>query len=266
MPGSARLARAGLACVALVLPLLSLGAESSPAAPDAAHTGSTVAFARVVSRTADAPIGYSSTGRDCTGRHATDGKSDIDKTWSAAAAIAFKKEAPGEHVLGGGEPSPFDGPSTTPREADYLLGIALLEVEVDLCFAGNALSGPMNGRMRYDLFSTRQQRVVLSRTQTVHYTATGFAEGSSIEQYLSRLFAPSIHDFFADPAVVATLDAPPPAPPAPAAPASANAPAAAASSTVANAPAASSPVRPAAATRKIAKAPAPAGSAATPAR
>jgi hypothetical protein len=211
---SLRLLRGACLAACIAAPAAVPAAETSPAAPDPAPSGSSVSYARMASATDDSEIGHAAYYGNCSNRRALYATEDVAKGWTNAGALAFKREAPADHVTGSGTPSPFDT-DTTPKDADYKLGGALLSMNVDLCFSGSSIKGSIDSQVRWDFFSNRLQRVVLSRTLPAVYRNDDYTSDTNSTKFAAMAFGASMRTLFADPEVRALLAAPPMAPPPP---------------------------------------------------
>jgi S1-C subfamily serine protease len=203
-------------CLALQTICLALAATSALAA-EPPTSAATIQFAKMRSKlTIGEPFGkYARSSMFGCGQ-GTDLKATdtTERMFSLEAQHAFKREAEtaGFQVFRQ-EVSAFDtAPSGDP---DYRLGGTLQETNFNLCVSGNQEKGSIHVEVKWELFSVKQQRVVLTRTTKGDFSATELMDGQGVE-FESKGFAAAMRSLFAMPEFQALMagQAPEAAPPA----------------------------------------------------
>jgi serine protease Do len=190
--------RAARAAILSLLALLAAAATHAQSAFDNETAASgvpakvTFAFARVRSKVQPGDdLGHLHTGMFCGSDSTTRAVANIEQVTNNNVKAAFKvvsREA--DLPLFEPELSPFE--SAAPRSADYLLGGVLQRMTYDACVDGLKRKGSVEVEMRWELFSTKLQRVVLAKTtigsfKTDDYVAGGL-DGKAYQQSLQALF------------------------------------------------------------------------------
>jgi S1-C subfamily serine protease len=74
------------------------------------------------------------------------------------------------------ELSPFE--AAAPRSADYLLGGVLERIAIDACVDGQRRKGSVDLEMKWEVYSTKLQRVVLNKTTSGGFKTDDYVTGS----------------------------------------------------------------------------------------
>ena len=190
--------RAARAAILSLLALTAAAATHAQSAFDNETAASgvpakvTFAFARVRSKVQPGDdVGHIHTGMFCGSDSTTRAVANIEQVTNSNVKAAFKvvsREA--DLPLFEPELSPFE--SAAPRSADYLLGGVLQRMAYDACVDGVKRKGSVEVEMRWELFSTKLQRVVLAKTTTGAFKTddyvTGGLDGKAYQQSLQALF------------------------------------------------------------------------------
>jgi serine protease Do len=209
---SAALAACGL------LFALAAHAAGEPAAPASAADAAVPAdkpkieYAKVRTQIlAGDSIGFIELGWFCNGKTEIKAPDRIEDVLNSFTELAFKKVSRTLGLsLAQREVSAFD--TGAPSDADYRLGGTVLSVDNKICTYSNNVKGSIKVEIKWDLFSTKQQRVVLSRTVTASYARDSF-ETTSPRDFQVNGFAAALTAFFADADVKQALAGVPPAAP-----------------------------------------------------
>ncbi len=162
--------RVARAAILSLLALLTAAATHAQSAFDNETAASGVpakpsfAFARVRSKVQPGDdLGHVHTGMFCGSDAVTHAVAQIEQATNNSVKAAFKIAAR-EADLPVFEPelSPFE--TAAPRSADYLLGGVLQRITYDVCVDGPRRKGGVEVEMKWELFSTKLQRVVLTKT------------------------------------------------------------------------------------------------------
>ena len=191
-------------------------AAGEPAAPasaaDAPVDKPKIEYAKV--RTQILPgdsLGSMEMGWFCSGKQEIKAPDRIEDVLNAFTELAFKKVSRNLGLsLAQHDVSAFD--TGAPSDADYRLGGTVLTVDNQICAYSNNVKGSIKVEIKWDLFSTKQQRVVLSKTVTASYARDSF-ETTAPRDFQVNGFAAALTAFFADPDVKLALSGVPPAAP-----------------------------------------------------
>ena len=193
--------RSRLACIAAAAALCT-AAHAQPQAPvqsafDTAPAGNadaprpTFEFARVRSKIqSNDVIGHLRKGFFC----GTDGDSravpTIEQVTNYNGQLAFKAVTKELNVpVFERDLSPFE--TGTPKSADYRIGGVVQRMYFDTCSDGVRRKGSLEIEVKWEVYSTKLQRVVLSATTAGSYKSDDFVAGS----FDSRAYFNSLHDF-----------------------------------------------------------------------
>ena len=191
-------ARAARAAILWLLALSAAAASHAQSAFDNETAASgvpakvTFAFARVRSKVQPGDeLGHIHTGMFCGSDSTTRAVSNIEQVTNNNVKAAFKIVSQEVDLpLFEPELSPFE--TSAPRSADYLLGGVLQRMTYDACVDGLRRKGSVEVELRWELFSTKLQRVVLARTTTGAFKTddyvTGGLDGKAYQQSLQALF------------------------------------------------------------------------------
>jgi S1-C subfamily serine protease len=117
--------------------------------------------------------------------------------------VAFKKEATAAgFALFQAEVSAFD--SAPVGDPDYRLGATLLGLNYQLCNSGSKEKGSLHVDVKWEVFSVKQQRVVLTKTIAGDYKADSFQDENGVD-FESRGFAAALSTLFALPEMKALI-------------------------------------------------------------
>jgi S1-C subfamily serine protease len=154
-----------LACAAA---MPSARAADSVFEADPAHQKVTFEFAKLRSKVmAGDKIGKYASGSWCLGSKDLVATARVEEISNTEAGMAFKEVAKDLDVpVFQKEISPFE--STTPASADYRIGGTLERLYIDSCSDDKKRKGESNVEVKWEVWSTRQQRVVMSRVTTGH--------------------------------------------------------------------------------------------------
>ena len=208
---------AALAACTLLL-ALAAHAAGDPAAPastaDAAVPGDKpkIEYAKVRTQIlAGDSIGFIELGWFCNGKTEIKAPDRIEDVLNSFAELAFKKVSRNLGLsLAQRDVSAFD--TGAPSDADYRLGGTVVSVDNQICTYSNNVKGSIKVEVKWDLFSTKQQRVVLSKTVSASYARDSF-ETTSPRDFQVNGFAAALTAFFADADVKQALASVPPAAP-----------------------------------------------------
>jgi S1-C subfamily serine protease len=174
------------------------------AASDAAATASpaeppTFQFARVRTSIAGGDkIGTAERGIFCFAGGDMHAQDKLEAAANIQATEAFRREqkAVGLRVFVK-ELSPFETAQTS-KDADYRIGGTLLRLNSKECVYGNNVKGFNEVEVRWDVFSSRQQRVVLSRTTTSRFASESFMEAPNGigRDFESKAYDAGLHELF----------------------------------------------------------------------
>ena len=191
-----------LAAFSLVTPLAAQTADpASPAAPDtSAPKVPKLEFAKL--RTQIVPgdtIGHAEGGFFCLDHGDTRAAENFEGVINGLAAMSFKREI---KRLGLGdasaEISAFD--TGQPSDADYRIGGVMTALSDRECSYPSGRKGTVDMTVKWDIFSTRQQRVVMSKTTTASYTLDSF-ENITGREFFLRGMGKAITGVLTDPDV-----------------------------------------------------------------
>jgi hypothetical protein len=168
------------ATLSLIAALASAqSAFDNEAAAGASPAKVTFEFARLRSRVQPGDdVGHSKTGFFCREELPTRAAPQAEQLANNNAKLAFKTQAKElgvpvfEHDL-----SPFE--SAAPKSADYLVGGVLQRLTYDTCVDGLRKKGGVELEVKWELYSTKLQRVVLTKStvgvfRTDDYVTGGF--------------------------------------------------------------------------------------------
>lgn len=155
-------------------------------------------------------IGYLTFGWFCNGGRDMKAADRIEEVFNFEIDLAFKKATRDLHLaLATRDVSAFD--SAAPSDADYRIGGVVTNVDNQVCLDGNSRKGSFNADVKWDLFSTRLQRVVLSRTTSGVFSLKESSTMSARDFEVAG-FASALTNFFNDPDVKLLLNGAAPAP------------------------------------------------------
>lgn len=161
----------------------------------------TMQFAKLRSKMAQGDkFGVSTGGIFCIGERPLTFTEKTEGIFTAQATAGFRTEmAAAGYKIFQGEVSAFDtAPSQDP---DYRLGGTVEQADFKLCYAGNDEKGSMHVEVKWEIFSTKQQRVVHTQTTSGDYRADSFQNGMAGREFESRVFAAALKTLFASPEV-----------------------------------------------------------------
>lgn len=158
----------------IVLAFAALVACTQATATDSAFADSASApkqtweFARLRSKVMPGDkIGVFTTGGWCIGKHDFSAPLKIDEFVNTDGAYAFKQVAKTIALpLFQKDLSPFE--SGTPASADFRVGGTLMQINVDWCIDNHRGKGETNLDIRWEVWSNKQQRVVMTKTTSGH--------------------------------------------------------------------------------------------------
>jgi S1-C subfamily serine protease len=189
-------------------------APASPAAPATADAAPKVEFAKMRSKVMPGDkIGSAEGGWLCIGKHDMKASEQIERVFDAEGQLAFKKAATALGLpLATREVSAFD--TGGPSDADYRVGGVVNSMDAQICtYPPENRKGSITFEVKWDLFSTRQQRVVLSKTTAGTYAKDSF-ESMSVRDSEVNAFTASLRNFFEDAEVKQLMSGAAPAMPA----------------------------------------------------
>jgi len=190
---------------------LNLGLGTVGAAWAAEPVPATMQFAKVKHKfLAGDRIGKIAGGMFCFGNGELRVGERTGALFNLQATVAFKREmeAAGFKRFQS-EESAFDSaPSSDP---DYRLGGTVESANYDLCNNSGSEKGTLNVVVKWEIFSVKQQRVVLTQTTTGDYRADTFQDVSG-QEFESRGFASALKALFSSAEVQALMAGNAPAP------------------------------------------------------
>ena len=164
--------------------------SSDLASPSADTEKATFEFARLRSRVQPGEvIGHVHSGFFCGTSGDSRAVAQIEQVSNSNALSAFKLVTRDLGVVVfEKEISPFE--ATTSKSADYRIGATLQRLFVDMCYDGTKRKGSLELEVKWDVYSTKQQRVVMSKTTTGAFKADDFTPASfDIPAYAKSLHA-----------------------------------------------------------------------------
>ena len=160
------------------------------ASPAADTEKATFEFARLRSRVQPGEvIGHVHSGFFCGTTGDSRAVAQIEQVSNGNALTAFKMVTRDLGVvLFEKEISPFE--NTSSKSADYRVGATLQRLVVDMCYDGVKRKGTLELEVKWDVYSTKQQRVVMSKTTTGAFKADDFTPASfDVPAYAKSLHA-----------------------------------------------------------------------------
>lgn len=137
----------------------------------------TFAFARVRSKIQPGDdVGHVHSGMFCGSDATTRAVAQIEQVTNNSVKAAFKivtREA--DLPVFEPELSPFE--TAAPRSADYLLGGVLQSMAYDMCVDGLRRKGSVQLEMKWEIYSTKLQRVVLTKTTSGSFKTDEYVTG-----------------------------------------------------------------------------------------
>ena len=183
---------AGLAALVCVSAQAQSPADPSGdlASPSSDTDKATFEFARLRSRVQPGEvIGHVRTGFFCGTVGDSHAVAQIEQVSNSNALAAFKTVTRDLGVvLFEKEISPFE--TTASKSADYRVGATLQRITLDMCYDGTKRKGTLELEVKWDVYSTKQQRVVMSKTTTGAFKADDFTLGS----FDIPAYAKSLHE------------------------------------------------------------------------
>lgn len=172
----------------------------------------TMQFAKLMSRVSYGDnIGATTGGFLCISERPLLFSERLENVFVAQATTAFRKEmASAGYKIFQSEVSAFD--SVSSQDPDYRLGGTVLAADFHLCFSGDEEKGNMHVEVKWEIFSTKQQRVVHTQTTSGDYKADSFQTGLSGRDFESRVFASALKQLFTAPEVRSLMAGHAPAP------------------------------------------------------
>ena len=183
------------------------GAAQAQGASDGASAASaaraTFEFAQVRSLVQPSDVvGHAHSGVFCGGEVELHASNLVEQTANTDSQFAFRKLAKELDVpMFVREVSPFDTETTT--GADFRLGGVLQRLHIDACDDGGTHKGSAELEVKWEVFSARQQRVVLSKVVKGEYRTDDYVSGP-LE---ARAYVNSLHRFMASDEFKALADA-----------------------------------------------------------
>jgi S1-C subfamily serine protease len=155
-------------------------------------------------------IGTAKSGWLCMGSHDMKAAARIEEVLNGEAQDAFKKVSRDlDLTLAAREVSAFD--TAGPTAADYRVGGVVQAIENNMCTYPGNVKGAVRIEVKWDLFSTKEQRVVYSRTTAGTHASESF-ESISPHDFEVGALVGSLKDFFADPEIKRLIAGGAPAP------------------------------------------------------
>ncbi|GAA0769680.1 trypsin-like peptidase domain-containing protein [Ideonella azotifigens] len=172
-------------------------APSSPAEPAKAAATPKIEFAKLRSKIVPGEkIGHLEGGFFCFNngdQHASD---RFESVVSGFAEAAFKIELKAQGLTGSStEVSAFD--TSQPSDADFRVGGVISNFNDSECTYPSGRKGVIELTIKWDLFSTRQQRVVFSKTVSSAERIPGF-ENITGRDFMLRAFGRNLRDLLTD--------------------------------------------------------------------
>ncbi len=200
-----RLLIGALVACGLVTSIHAQGADAAaPADPGASAPakGPKLEFAKLRSQIVSGDkIGHAEGGFFCLDHGDTHAADNFEGIVSALAMASFKREI---KRLGlddaSGEISAFD--TGQPSDADYRIGGVVTAMDDRECSYPSGRKGSIALTVKWDIFSTRQQRVVLSKTVSASYALDSF-ENINGREFFLRGMGKDIAALLTDPQVTA---------------------------------------------------------------
>jgi hypothetical protein len=197
--------------------------EDSPAAPASARPTFEYAQVRTTIAQGDT-IGHAERGIFCFNGGDFSANDKIEGVLNLEAQFAFKRQAKAVDLPEfAREVTPFD--TGEAKDPDYKIGGVVTKLDLHECSYPGHAKGQLSVDVKWDVFSAKQQRVVLSRTLHGTYTADSFIDitSSFAQEFESHVFDSTLHELFATPEFQALASGPVPAAPVPVAAAAASA-------------------------------------------
>ena len=191
--------------------------EAPPGLPDAAGGPMKIEYAKVRSKVLPGDkIGHAEGGWFCLDAGDMKASDHVESVFDMEAGLAFKKVARAQDLtVAAQDVSAFD--TSGPVDSDYRVGGVVTSVDNNVCSYPGGRKGSLRIEVKWDLFSTRQQRIVFSRTTVGTYSAESF-ENTSGRDFEVKEFESALTQLFTDPDVRKLLAGV--APPEPSKPAS----------------------------------------------
>lgn len=201
-----------LAILASASAMAEAGSVFDGSVADGGKPAVTMQFAKLKSKLSTGDkFGVSSGGYFCIGERPLTIGEKTESIFTAQATAGFRTEmAAAGYKIFQGEVSAFD--SAPSQDPDYRLGGTVVAADFNLCYSGNDEKGKMHVEVKWELFSTKQQRVVHTQTTTGDYKADSFQNGQAGREFESRVFAAALKPLFASPEVRALMAGNAPAP------------------------------------------------------
>jgi len=142
-------------------------------------------------------LGTAEGGWLCIGKHETKASDQVERVFEMEGLLAFRKVAAALGLsVADRDISAFD--TAGPSNADYRLGGVVISMEAATCsYPPENRKGTITVEVKWDLFSTHQQRVLVSKTTSGTITLDSF-EAIAGREFEARAFAASMTNFFAD--------------------------------------------------------------------
>ena len=180
---------------AILLAFATLGAVAQAPAADSAFEDAAAApkqtweFARLRSKVMPGEkIGFFTNAAWCMGRHEFNAPAKIDDYVNADGVFAFKQVAKAiDLTLFQKDVSPFE--TGTPASADFRVGGTLMQINVDWCVDGHRGKGETNVDIRWEIWSTKQQRVVMTKTTPGHVKFDDWDDNYENKGYIESMKA-----------------------------------------------------------------------------